>query len=151
MNRKELMRGSLNKNLKKRLVKSLIWSVALYGAETWTLRKEDERRLEAFEMWVWRRMEKVKWTERRRNDEVLVMVGEERQLLDEIRRRQKVWMERVLSGEGMLKTVLEGRMLGKRGRGRKRIGFLDRMRGSRPYCELKREMIDGRAGSQNSI
>ena len=74
----------------------MVWSVALYGAETWTLRKEDERRLEAFEMWVWRRMEKVKWTERRRNDEVLDMVGEERQLLDEIRRRQKVWMERVL-------------------------------------------------------
>ena len=46
-------------------------------------------------MWVWRRMEKVKWTERRTNDEVLCMVGEEKQLLDEIRRRQKVWMERV--------------------------------------------------------
>ena len=55
MNRKETLRGSLCKSLKKRLVKSLIWSVALYGAETWTLRKEDERRLEAFEMWVWRR------------------------------------------------------------------------------------------------
>ena len=63
-------------------------------------------------------MEKVKWTEWKRNAEVLDMVGEERQLLDEIRRRQMVWME-----EGMLKTVLEGRMLGKRGRGRKRIGF----------------------------
>ena len=64
-------------------------------------------------MWVWRRMEKVKWTKRRRNDEVLDMVGEQRQLLVEIRRRQKVWMERVLKEEGMLKTVLEGRMLGK--------------------------------------
>ena len=110
----------------------MVWSVALYGAGTWTLRKEDERRLEAFEMWVWRRMEKVKWTEWKRNAEVLDMVGEERQLLDEIRRRQMVWMERVLSGEGMLKTMLEGRMLGKRGRGRKTIGFLDRLKGSRP-------------------
>ena len=92
MNRKELLRGSLCKSLKKRLVKSLVWSVALYGAETWSLRKEDEKRLEAFKMWVWRRMEKVKWTERKRNDEVLDMVGEERKLLDEIRRSQKVWM-----------------------------------------------------------
>ena len=39
MNRKKLLRGSLCESLKKRLVKSLIWSVALYGAETWTLRK----------------------------------------------------------------------------------------------------------------
>ena len=100
MNRKKLLRGSLCESLKKRLVKSLIWSVALYGAETWTLKKEDERRLESFEMWVWRRMEKVKWTERRRNNKVLDMVGEERQILDEIRRRQKVWVERFLSGEG---------------------------------------------------
>ena len=41
----------------------LVWSVALYGSETWTIRKEDMRRLEAFEMWIWRRMEKVSWTE----------------------------------------------------------------------------------------
>ena len=71
-------------------MKTLIWIVALYVAESWTLRKEDARKLEAFEMWVWRRMEKVEWTERRRNDEVLDMVGDERQLLDEICRRQKV-------------------------------------------------------------
>ena len=62
-------------------------------------------------MWVWRRIEKVKWTERRRNDEVLDMVGG-RKILDEIGRRQKVWMGGVLSGKGKLKTVLEGRMLG---------------------------------------
>ena len=46
-------------------------------------------------------------------------------------------MGRVLSGEGMLRTVLEGRIFGKRGRGRKIIGFLDRMKGSRHSNELK--------------
>ena len=59
-------------------------------------------------MCVWRRMEKVKWTERRRNDEVQDMVGEERQLLNEIRRRQKVWMERVLSGERDVENGVRG-------------------------------------------
>src|SRR5688572_24545830 len=44
--RRELMRGELNKNLKKRIIKSVIWSVMLYGFETWTVRKEDIRRLE---------------------------------------------------------------------------------------------------------
>ena len=59
-------------------------------------------------------------------------------------------MDGVLSGEGMLKTVLEGRMLGKRGRGRKRIGFLDRVKGSRPYSELKKAMLEGKRDSQNT-
>jgi len=43
----------------------------LYGSETWTLQREDIRRLEAFEVWVWRRMMKVSWTEVRTNEEVL--------------------------------------------------------------------------------
>ena len=59
--KKNLLNGPLNKELRKRLAKCYIWSVALYGVETWTLRKEDEKRIEAFEMWMWRRMEGVKW------------------------------------------------------------------------------------------
>ncbi|KAJ4439519.1 hypothetical protein ANN_07643 [Periplaneta americana] len=56
------------KKLRKRVVKYFVWSVALYGAETWTLRRSEEKRLEAFEMWIWRRMERVKWTDRIRNE-----------------------------------------------------------------------------------
>ena len=50
----------LEKELRKRLVKCFVWSVVLYGAETWTLRRNEQKQLEAFEMWVWRRMERVK-------------------------------------------------------------------------------------------
>ncbi|KAJ4451962.1 hypothetical protein ANN_03446 [Periplaneta americana] len=49
----------------------------LYGAETWTLRRSEEKRLEAFELWIWRRMERVKLTDRIRNVAVLERVGEE--------------------------------------------------------------------------
>src|SRR6218665_2567681 len=66
--RKELLRGGLKRCLKKRLVKTLIWSVTLYCAETWTLRKEDINRLKAFGMWIWRRMEKISWTQHISND-----------------------------------------------------------------------------------
>jgi hypothetical protein len=50
---------SFNLNLRKKLVKCYIWSIALYGAETWTVRKMDQKYLESFEMWCWRRMEKI--------------------------------------------------------------------------------------------
>src|SRR6218665_1256167 len=76
--RKELLRGGLKRSLKKRMIKTLIWSVTLYCAETWTMRQVDIARLEAFEMWIWRRMERISWTEHISNEEVLTLVGEER-------------------------------------------------------------------------
>ena len=57
-----LTRG-MNKEVKKKIVKTVIWSVALYSAETWWLRKEDIR-IEALEMWIWRRMERISWTDK---------------------------------------------------------------------------------------
>jgi len=51
-------------------------SVALYAAETWTYKKEDIRRLEAFEMWVWRRKEKISWRDMKTNEEILQLVQE---------------------------------------------------------------------------
>ena len=54
--------GPLEKELRKRPVKCFVWSVALYGAETWTLRRNEQKQLEAFGMWIWRGMERVKWT-----------------------------------------------------------------------------------------
>ena len=46
-----------HKEIKKRMAKALTWSITLYGVETWTMRKEDVKRIEAFEMWIWRRIE----------------------------------------------------------------------------------------------
>ena len=70
----------------------------MYGAETWTLRKEDVRRLNAFEMWIWRRMEKVSWKDNVSNEEVLVRIGEKRKLIDTITERKKRWIGHVLRG-----------------------------------------------------
>ena len=59
-----------------------MWSVALYGAETWTMNKADRERLEAFEMWVWRRMEKIGWVDKVTNVEVLRKAEENRSILN---------------------------------------------------------------------
>ena len=68
-------------------MKTLVWSTLLYGSETWTLRKEDIRRLEAVEMWLWRRMERVSWMDKITNEEILNKVGEKRQLISVIRKK----------------------------------------------------------------
>ena len=107
--RGELLRGKWQIELKKRMIKVLIWSVVLHGSETWTLTKEDIKRLEAFEMWVWRRILKISWTEHKTNEEVLNMVKEERKLMETIRKRQLNWIGHILRRGSLIKTVVEGR------------------------------------------
>jgi hypothetical protein len=58
--------------LSKQLVSCYIGSIDFCGAETWTLRAVDQKNLESLEMWCWRRMEKISWTDRVRNDQVLL-------------------------------------------------------------------------------
>ena len=67
--------------------------MTLYGSETWTLRKEDIKRLEAFEMWIWRRMEKISWTEKITNEEVWKRIEERKSLISTIRARQTKEMD----------------------------------------------------------
>ena len=87
--------------------------MALYAAETWTYKKEDIWRLEAFKMWVWRRMEKVSWRDKKTNEKVLQLVQEKRGLMDLIWRRKKNWIGHILRGDVLLREVIEGRMIGK--------------------------------------
>jgi hypothetical protein len=67
-----LFTSKLDLSLRQTLVMCDICSMALYGAETWTVREVDQKYLESFEMWCWRRMEKISWTDHVRNEEVLL-------------------------------------------------------------------------------
>src|SRR5207244_12007003 len=103
--RKELLTNSMNKALKKRIVKVLVWPVALYGCESWVMSKEVIERLEAFEIWVWRSLEKVSWEDKMRNEKVLEAVGESRRIIETIERRKKNWIGYVVRGDGLLTLV----------------------------------------------
>jgi hypothetical protein len=70
--KKNLFTSILDLNLRKKLVKCYIRSIALYRAETWTFRKVDQKYLESFEMWCWRRMEKISRTDRVRNEKYYI-------------------------------------------------------------------------------
>jgi hypothetical protein len=86
-----LLTSTFDLKLRKKLLKCYIWSIALYGAETRTLRAVNQKHLESFEMWCWRRME-ISWTDHVRNEEVLIEVKEHRNILHEISKRKVNWM-----------------------------------------------------------
>ena len=75
---------NLSKDLKVRLVKALVWSALIYGAEAWTLFKSDENRIIAAEMWIWRRMLGVSWKEKRTNASILSELYVQKELLGKI-------------------------------------------------------------------
>jgi len=76
-----LCSNNLSLEMKKKLIRSCVLSVALYGSETWTLGKNEEGVVNAFETGCWRRMLKIKWTDIITNDEVFQRAKEERLLL----------------------------------------------------------------------
>jgi hypothetical protein len=111
--KRTLFTNTLDLELRKKLVKCHVWSIALYGAETLTLRAVDEIHLESFEMWCWRRMEKISWTDLVRNEEVLLRVKEQRIILHEIRKRKANWIGHILRRNCLLQRVIEGKIQGR--------------------------------------
>src|SRR6476469_4112346 len=136
--RKELLTRNIRVDLRKRLVKTLVWLVVLYGCETWTVRKEEINRLNTFEMWVWRRMGNVSWMDKRTNEQVLSSMNEKRTLIKTIWDRKKNWIAHVVRGDGLMKLVLKGRMEGKRPGGRLRMGMINDVL-DETYVDMKRK------------
>ena len=93
--------------------------------------------MESFEMNCWRKMEKISCKDHVTNEEVLNRVGEKRTILSVIRKRKANWIGHTLRHEGLLKHLIEGKVEGKRGRGRKRMQVLDDLIERRSYQELK--------------
>jgi len=145
-NKRNLFTGTLDLELRKKLVKCYIWSISLYSAETWTLRAVDQKHLESVEMWYWRRMEKISWTDHVRNEEVLFRVKEQRNILHEIRKRKANWVGHILRRNCLLQRVIEGNIKGgievTVRRGRRRRKLLDDLKERRGYSHLKEEALD---------
>ena len=116
---------SINFELRCRIWKCYIWSTLLYGVETWTLCKETERKLEAFEMWCFRRMLRISWVMKINNKEVLNRAKKERELISTVQRRKLVYVGHMMREGGLQKILLEGMVEGKRERGRQRSTWFD--------------------------
>jgi hypothetical protein len=105
--KKDSFTRKLDLNLRAKLLKCYIWSIALQGAENWKIRKVDKKYLKSFEMWCWRRMEKIIWTDRVKNEHALYRVMWERNILHTIRRRKENWIGYIFSRTCLLKHVIE--------------------------------------------
>ena len=111
---------------KVRLVKAMVFPVVMYGRESWTVKKAEHRRMDAFELWCWRRLLKVPWTARRSNQSILKEINPGISL-EGIMLKLKLQyfghlMQRVDSLE---KTLMLGGIGGRRRRGRPRMRWLD--------------------------
>ena len=111
---------------KVRLVKAIVFPVVMYGCESWTVKKAECRRIDAFELWCWRRLLRVPWTARRINQSILKEISPgislERMMLKQRLQYFGHLMQRVDSLE---KTVMLGGIEGRRRRGQPRMRWLD--------------------------
>ena len=111
---------------KVHLVKAMIFPVVMYGCTSWTIRKAEHKRIDAFELWCWRRLLKVPWTARRSNQSMLKEISPEYSLEGLLLKLKLQYfghlMQRTYSLE---KTLMLGKIEGGRGRGRQRMRWLD--------------------------
>ena len=73
---------SIPTELKMKILKCLVWPIMLYGSETWTMKRYDEKKVEAAEIWFYRRVLRIKWTDKRTNDNVLQELSTKKRLLN---------------------------------------------------------------------
>jgi hypothetical protein len=108
---------------RKRLLKCYVWSTLLYGAETWTISQKMNKRLEAFEMWSYRRMLRISWTKKVSNKEVLQLIHAKRSLIRLIRTKKLKYFGHMIRQDKIQRALLEGKINAKRGRGRPRVNW----------------------------
>ena len=116
--------------LKMRLVKTLVWTVLSYGAEAWTLKVRDERKITSMEMWLWQRMLRISWMEKRTDNSILQELEIKRELLGHVRKRKLTYYGHLCRDHGcqITKTVVEGYVEGRRRRGRPRKQYIDNIK-----------------------
>ncbi|XP_025413749.1 uncharacterized protein LOC112685915 [Sipha flava] len=125
---KLLTSKKIHLNIKKRLIKTYVWSIATYGCETRVINDTEKKKIEAFKMWCWMRTERISWIERKTN-EVLRTVGEKRTLIDAIRGRCWKMVGHALRHlEKLHNVILEGMIEGKKTAGRRRNSYIGQIK-----------------------
>ena len=110
---------------KVHLVKALVFPVVMYGCESWTVKKAECRRIDAFEMWCWRRHLRVPWTARRSNQSMLKEISPEYSLEGLMLKLKSNTLATRCEEYSLEKTLILGKIKGRRRRGQQRMRQLD--------------------------
>ena len=111
---------------KVRLVKAMVFPVVMYGCESWTIKKAEHRRIDAFELQCWRRLLRVPWTARRSNQSILKEISPGCSLVGLMLKLQLQYFVHLMGrADSFEKTLMLGKIEGRRGRGRQRMRWLD--------------------------
>ena len=111
---------------KVRLVKAMAFPVVMYGCESWTIKKAERRRIDAFELWCWRGLLRVPWTARRSNQSILKEISPGCSLEGLMLKLKLQYFGHLMRRANSLeKTLMLGKIEGRRRRGRQRMRWLD--------------------------
>ena len=111
---------------KVRLVKAMVFPVVMYGCENWTVKKAEHQRIDAFELWCWRRLLRVPWTARRSNQSILKEINPGYSLEGMMLKLKLQYFGHLMRRvDSLEKTLLLGGIGGRRTRGQQRMRWLD--------------------------
>ena len=110
------------------IVKAMVFPVVMYGCEHWTIKKDEHRRVDAFELWCWRRLLRVSWTSRRSNQSILKEINPEYSLEGlMLKLKLQSFGHLMQRADSLEKTLMLGKTDGRRRRGQQRDGITDSM------------------------
>ena len=135
---------------KVHLVKAMVFPVVMYGCESWTIKKAECRRIDASELWCWRRLLRVPWTARRPNQSILKEISPEYSLEGLVLKLKLQYFSHLMWRTGSLeKTLILGRIEDRRRRGRQRMRWLDGI--TWVWANFRRQWRTGRPGVLQSM
>ena len=111
---------------KVRLVKAMVFPVVTYGCESWTVKKAEHQRTDAFKLWCWRRFLRVPWTARRSNQSILKGISPEYSLEGLMLKLKLQYFGHLMQrADSLEKTLMLGKIESRRRRGRQRMRWMD--------------------------
>ena len=108
------------------LVKSMVFPVVMYGSKSWTIKKAEHQRIDAFELWCWRRLLRVPWTARRSNQSIVKEISPEYSMEGPMLKLKLQFFGHLMQRtDSLKKTLMLGKIEGRRRRGQQRMGWLN--------------------------
>ena len=111
---------------KVHLFKAMVFPVVMYGCESWTVKKSEHQRIDAFELWYWRRLLRVPWTAKRSNQSILKEISPGCSLVGLILKLKLQYFDHLMQrADSLIKVLMLEKIEGRRRRGRQRMRWLD--------------------------